>query len=526
MGQQVSATVINASGQVASDLHLKFSGTGGNIFIDPPSVGVVPGGAPVPAVASNPPAVSNEADIDWNGPAVPPNATVNFVVTTRAGPLQFISGYWTGIGPNGGRIVLGPVNRDDILLKTLSDQFVPPVRVLNSIGESTPFVAARVVGSAILSGVQSDAAISRARLLDSAIEAAGLDTVTTDGIRRAVDEIGGNLQPPSLGRVGSILASNSSRTEFVPPTIEQVADEPIENPVERTGIGIVNILSNPVNLSDLDTPGLTSPLADLFANAVASTTSAAPAFSGVADLSGAFWHFARELQDGVRAADDPDRYIAWQGQFLRSIDQLIEVYDQYPSLVFARSPIVALQSTLNALDLSFPPDDRANFGWQIPILNALGSLPGNIDMSVPQTAAFARHMDGLRHDCPPCHDDCSVATVTLHMSGKLTNPHDCTTKDHTIKKVPLMHIWVRTCKWDAEVHYKRVYQCRKRWFDPVSASMCCWSIYEWVRKETWTYSQQKVTFSSTVPNDWDSEVTDIRYGDKKLAPPADANKTY
>src|SRR3954451_4582977 len=103
----------------------------------------------------------------------------------------------------------------------------------------------------------------------------------------------------------------------------------------------------------------------------------------------------------------------------------------------------------------------------------------------------------------PCHDDCSVAVVTLYMTGKLSNPHDCKIKDNRIKKVPLVHVWVRTCKWDADVHYKRVYQCRKRWFDPVGATMCCWTIYEWDRRETWTYSQQKVTFSGTVPTDWD-----------------------
>ena len=172
MGQQVSATVVNTSGQIASDLHLIFSGTGGNIFIDPLGVGVVPGGAPVPVVASNPPAISYEADIDWNGPAVPPNGTVNFVVTTKAGPLQFISGYWTGLAPNGGRVVLGPVARGDIILKTVSDRFVPIVRVLNTIGESTPFVPARVVGSGVLSGVEPAVAISRAKAIDSAIEAA------------------------------------------------------------------------------------------------------------------------------------------------------------------------------------------------------------------------------------------------------------------------------------------------------------------------------------------------------------------
>jgi hypothetical protein len=526
MGQQLSASVINTSGRVASDLHLIFSGTGGNISVDPLSLAVVPGGAPVPKIASNPPAISNEVDIEWDNPAVPPDATVNFVVATRAGPLKFISGYWTGMEPERGRVILGPVVEGDIILKMLSDEFVPPVKVLNSSGHSTPFVAARIVGTSILSGLTPVVAIDRAKLIDNAIEAAGLDTVTTDGIRRALDEIGGSLQPPSLGRIGGFLGSDPARKEFVAPAVEPIVEDPIDNPVERAGMTIVQSLGNLETLSEQDTPGIPSPLAELLTNAAKSMHSAAPAFAGVIDLSGAFWHLTREMQDGIRAANDPEQYIAWQPQLIKSAEQFVRVLDGYPSLALARSPITALQAALANLEISSSPEQRANFLWQIPIINALASTSRHLDISLPQTAEFVRYMLGLRHDCPPCHADCKFGSSTLYMSGKLTNPHDCKTVDHRIMKLPLMHVWVRTCKWDAEVHYKRIYLCRKKWFDPVRNSMCCWSIFEWSRKETWTYSQQKVNFSSTVPTDWASEITDIRFGDRKLSPPPDARQTY
>lgn len=94
-------TVVNTTGVPASDLHVTFSGTGGNVFVSPP--GVYAFGCPVPLVPSNG-MVTNTVVIDWGVPCVMPGQAVAFKVRTNNGPLTFIHGFWTFGGNNIGRV--------------------------------------------------------------------------------------------------------------------------------------------------------------------------------------------------------------------------------------------------------------------------------------------------------------------------------------------------------------------------------------------------------------------------------------
>ncbi len=90
---RIVVTVVNTTSQFAADLHVTFSGTGGNIFVDPGSV-VAPG-CPVPSVSSNPPTVTNTVVIEWGTACVNPEMAVTFIARTTNGPLVFQNAFWT-----------------------------------------------------------------------------------------------------------------------------------------------------------------------------------------------------------------------------------------------------------------------------------------------------------------------------------------------------------------------------------------------------------------------------------------------
>src|SRR5262245_9197526 len=100
---RIVVCVQNTTGVAASDLHVTFTGTGGNIYVDPLSVVAV--GCPTPAVPSNG-TVTNTAVIDWGASCVGVGATVTFVAYTTNGPLAVSSGFWTAGGTNIGPIAL------------------------------------------------------------------------------------------------------------------------------------------------------------------------------------------------------------------------------------------------------------------------------------------------------------------------------------------------------------------------------------------------------------------------------------
>lgn len=103
----IIVTVQNTTGLIASDLHVTFTGTGGNITVPPATVAAP--GCPPPAVPSNG-AVTNTAVIDWGVPCIMPGAVVTFLATTTNGPLAMDSGFWTLGGVNIGPIRKGGPN--------------------------------------------------------------------------------------------------------------------------------------------------------------------------------------------------------------------------------------------------------------------------------------------------------------------------------------------------------------------------------------------------------------------------------
>lgn len=99
---RVVVCVQNNTGVAASDLHVTFTGTGGNIYVDPFSVVAI--GCPTPLVTSNG-AITNTADIDWGVACVAPGSTVMFIASTVNGPLGVASGTWTA-----GGATIGPIS--------------------------------------------------------------------------------------------------------------------------------------------------------------------------------------------------------------------------------------------------------------------------------------------------------------------------------------------------------------------------------------------------------------------------------
>lgn len=109
--------VKNTTGKDAADLHITFRGSGGSLDIDPASVRPRDGKNP-PKIPSNG-KPGNEGVIEWSTPAVAAGATVDFDVATDFGPLEFESGYWTGLTEKGAREKIGKVNPEDIQITAL-----------------------------------------------------------------------------------------------------------------------------------------------------------------------------------------------------------------------------------------------------------------------------------------------------------------------------------------------------------------------------------------------------------------------
>ncbi|MBI2938338.1 MAG: hypothetical protein HYY22_09035 [Thaumarchaeota archaeon] len=124
--------VKNTTGKKASDLHITFGFTGGSLKIDPSSISPPDGNNP-PKVPSNDKNSTNEGVIEWSSPVVQPGDTVEFDATTEFGPLQFISGYWTG--PNGKRQRdnIGPVDKDSIEVTSKESHQLEPIGALREV---------------------------------------------------------------------------------------------------------------------------------------------------------------------------------------------------------------------------------------------------------------------------------------------------------------------------------------------------------------------------------------------------------
>jgi hypothetical protein len=196
----------NNTGNWASDLHVTLSGSDGNLFVNPGGVIVTPGPCPVPQVPSNPPKVTNEVVLDWGTPCVAPCATVWFSVLTGVGPLQFVSGFWTSIVNGVPDTNIGPVEPGDVDVSPLYTKIV-----LNSSGISSEFARSRIVGDLVIGGLAGEAAISRANQLETILDAAGANPVSTDALRHALGELSIRPDQPDVARISAFVRFNRSQ---------------------------------------------------------------------------------------------------------------------------------------------------------------------------------------------------------------------------------------------------------------------------------------------------------------------------
>jgi hypothetical protein len=106
-GDTKTFTFTNHTGQTATDLHITFRGTGGNVTINP--ITIV---NPAKCDQGIPSSSGNAVDIIWQPQGcVENNSTVSFTVTTNGpGPLEFGEGYWTGPGA----VAIGAVRPGDV----------------------------------------------------------------------------------------------------------------------------------------------------------------------------------------------------------------------------------------------------------------------------------------------------------------------------------------------------------------------------------------------------------------------------
>jgi hypothetical protein len=195
MASEFLVNVVNNTGRAASDLHITFTGSGGNVVVDPNGVVVVPGGCPAPTVPSNPPAVTNEVVLDWGADWIAPCANVWFSVKTAFGPLAFNVGYWTSTVDGVPDSNIGGIDPSDINVSPMSVK-----RVISSEGVPSLYVPARVIGDLVLAGLDRDTAIQRANQLGMLLDAAGVNPISTDAIRFALGEL--SVQPisPDIAR--------------------------------------------------------------------------------------------------------------------------------------------------------------------------------------------------------------------------------------------------------------------------------------------------------------------------------------
>jgi len=102
-GEAKTYKVVNNTGTTASDVHIIFSGTGGDVTT---RVLYQPAACGVPTIPSQSPAVSGYSEIIWPAACIPDGDSIKIQVLTR-NSQEFAGGYWTdpahptdpGIGP-------------------------------------------------------------------------------------------------------------------------------------------------------------------------------------------------------------------------------------------------------------------------------------------------------------------------------------------------------------------------------------------------------------------------------------------
>lgn len=489
--------VRNDTGHAVDDVHVVFAGTGGVL------AGATLVSTPVPGEIA---AGGNSVDIKWSQ-LVQQMQEASFTVDSDFPNIEMVQVTWSRGGEpipsaGGSRTRMAVINTD----RQVSDFSVEILRRSLRAG-----------------GLGPSLADSRAIEIGRALAASGVNPVPTDAIRFSVGEFN-TTDEPDLLRLGNVIRSGRFS-----PGIVSVFPGPVTTggfPADPSLSGMLfNIVDSLTDMSALQEEADVTPLRQLLLSAAEVGRGSIGDLADIGDFEQTqlLGQLVATLSAGGRVSDDPERFLLWRDQLVNVLQAFIDLTNQRLWDPFAPAALQSFAGGLANLALA-PLLRQGDFAWQAGVLNGLCRLRRDFGITILDTAVFAAWLDGLRHDCPPCTDDCPYEAATLYKTGTLSNPHNCVIKDQRIIKVPFLHIWIRTCDWDAKVLYRRVFQCRKVGGSPLS--ICCWSIYEWERNETWKYRQQIVNLSSTVPNNWEDEVTDYRFGDKSIAPPPDAKKVY
>lgn len=483
----------NRTGKDVDDFHCVFRGTGGSLRNPKLTLSPVPGG-----IAAS----GNTVDIKWISP-IPDGSVIEFTVESDFPGIQVDHHIWT----TDGKAIEGPK------------------QVVNSEGYAEKFTEARIVGRLTMTGLDQETALSRSQQVVTIVEASGRNTFSTDDIRYILEELANPIKGPDYEKIGRYLGRVAA--EVVPPET---------HPSRRWLISTVYELID--HLSDLNriSESSDSPLGSLL-EAGSRYLQRSLGETGVREhpLSSTLERMAFILQEGTYATGSPKLFLAWRDVFVEILIQFAGHLEELPASSDARLPLNTLAESLSSItDETLHRDEFEGVAWQTVPLNKLAALPTSSLLLQNQAILLFVGVQGLldmdltstARVCPPCPADCSHVSSTTYKTRNLTNPRNCKTKFKRLGfgrlRVPFVHVWLRTCTWDSFTEYKRVYQCRKDLIDPFGVTACCWSSYEWSRNETVEYTQQQTTLSSTVPDNWDSEVEDIRVPLWEEDPPPDA----
>jgi hypothetical protein len=529
MADTIVVRVTNNSGRPASDVHVQFSGSGGNVTVDPAKVAItMPPSTPVtppfpPVVPSNPPAVSNEANIQWtsngqpNGapvPAVPDGAEVTFPASTTNGPLQIQSVTWS---------------------------FPPSApMVLHSTGEMVPFEPDHSLGAMISGGMSPEVAKVNATTLNTVVQSIHSPenpvVLSTAAVKTAIGEMVANPGPAAVSGVAAIVraAATNSPAEKLPPIVASAPAAPAPASIVDVASLVAQALGDHTVLSESGPPALVQLLTNT--SRVAAQFESQLEDPSIKDFQTQYLSFSRMLAAGPGLAAFPETFFRWRDQCVELTNSLATACEAMQGeIVMAKVPLAAMANTLAALQIP----QMADVPWQGPVLASLLAIPArvNFDLSPLLTVCLFRK---LNNNCPPCGASCPYGASTTYQSITLSNPQKCTT--HTIS-IPIGEtgsfwtIWMRTCTWDAQVHWKQVFSCYgSRLARAIRFPACCTGIREWDTTEkqsrqytqgtgsvTKTFRPAGPALNNTVQLEKTGTSTDPA---PNPTPPPDAKKTY